>query len=160
MVVFLGLGDGTFTAAGAYPTGPSPVHAAVGDLDGDGKLDLVFANNDFFTGHSVSVLLGRGDGSFAPKVDYAVGPNVWSVDIGDFNGDGIPDIVTANRNEGAVSVLMGKGDGTFLPRVDYSTGGATTSVAAGDFDGDGKSDIAVANNTDDTLSVILGRCAP
>jgi hypothetical protein len=82
---------------------------AVGDFNGDGIPDLVTANQ--FSG-SVSVLLGNGDGSFRPHVDYAVGSPPFSVAVGDFNGDGIPDLVTANGHDNTVSVLRNAADWT------------------------------------------------
>jgi hypothetical protein len=81
---------------------------AVGDFNGDGKADLAVAN---YSDHSVSVLLGNGDGTFQTHVDYATGSGPDSVAVGDFNGDGKADL--AVTNDYAVSVLLGNGDGTF-----------------------------------------------
>ncbi len=105
----------------------------------------------------VSILLGKGDGTFAAPVSYAVGTSPsWAV-IGDFNGDGNTDLAVANNSAGnAVSVLLGHGDGTFAKAVSYSAGSAPISVAAADFNGDGKLDLAVANNGSNNISVLLG----
>ena len=85
---------------------------------------------------TVSILLGGG-GGFALPVTYATGANPMSVAVGDFNGDGAPDLVVANNGRGTASVLLGKGDGTFGPQVTYPGSTNPDSVAAGDFNGDG-----------------------
>jgi hypothetical protein len=107
----------SFAAAKSYSSGRSPHSVAIGDLDGDGKPDLVIANADADT---VSVLLNRGDGSFQAKRDYRTDSRPESAVIGDLNGDGKPDLATAN--EGTVSVLLNRGDGSFQAKRDYATG--------------------------------------
>lgn len=151
-----------FLEAPAYTTrGAFPSSLAVGDLNGDGKTDLVIANacsrnNGGCQGDgTVSVLLGNGDGTFQAAVTYSSGGlEATSVAIGDVNGDGRPDLVVANctssgvcvSNTGSVGVLLGNGDGTFKTAVTYSSGGVgALSVALGDFNGDGKLDLVVAN---------------
>ena len=68
------------------------------------------------------MLLGNGDGTFRPKVDYGVGSAPHSIVIQDFDGDGKPDLAVADLGSGAASVLRGVGDGTFQPAVNYSVG--------------------------------------
>ena len=138
--ILLGNGDGTFQAAVNFAAGKNPSSIAVGDFNGDGRVDLVTANSD----NTVSVLLGNGDGTFQAHVDYATssGP-VW-VAVGDFNGDNRPDLVVANSGGSSVSVLLGNGDGTFQAHVDYPTGGSPQVLAVADFNQDGKADLAVA----------------
>ncbi len=110
----------------------------------------------------MSVLLGNGDGTFRTSVQYATGLDPLSVAEGDVNGDGNPDIVTANSGSNTVSVLLGNGDGTFQAKVDYATGGSSGgnpySVAVGDFNGDDKLDIVTANgqNENSSVSVLVG----
>ena len=94
--------------------------------------------------------------SFATQVTYGVGGHPNGVAVADFNGDGIPDLATANGNDNDVSVLLGNGDGTFQGQVTYPAGGNPTSIAVADFNGDGHPDIAVANQTDNTVSILLG----
>jgi hypothetical protein len=126
---------------------------AVGDFNGDGKLDLAVV--DYDTG-VVCILLGNGDGTFRPQVQYAAGTFPRAVAVGDFNGDGKLDLVVANSGGNNVSVLLGNGDGTFKAAVNYSTGSSPGSVAVADFNGDGKLDLAVANSGSNNVSVLLG----
>ena len=161
--VLLGNGDGTFKAAVDYAVGSRPNSVAIGDLNGDGKPDLVVANSSVEVGvhgNDVSVLLGNGDGTFRAAVNYPVGLAPWSVAIGDLNGDGKPDVVVANFGLGGggigdVSVLLGNGDGTLQAAVSHGAGSNPWSVAIGDMNGDGKPDIVVAD-LGDTVSVLLG----
>jgi len=150
-----------------FGVGAAPVALATGDFNGDGRLDLVVANS---SDNTVSVLLGKADGTFSPHVDYATGTYPASVAVGDFNNDGNLDFAVANENctlvehltqlscgSGTVSIFLGNGDGTFLPGGEYATGKGPASVATSDFNGDGKLDLAVANLADSTVSILLGR---
>ena len=134
-----------------FATGTNPRSVAIGDLNGDGKPDLVVANYV----STVSVLLGDGAGGFGAKTDFATGPGPISVAIGDLNGDGKPDLVVANTTSNTVSVLLGNGAGGFGAKTDFATGSVPYSVAIGDLNGDGKPDLAVANDSK-TVSVLLG----
>jgi hypothetical protein len=149
-------GDGFLTAAN-YTAGYAPQSVAVGDLNGDGRADLVVANAD---SPNVSVLLGKGDGTFQAAVNYALGVWPTSAAIGDFNGDGKADLVVTNSptfNSAYVSILLGNGDGTFQTAVNYGVGNGPTSVAVGDFNGDGKADLVAANSQSNGVSVLLGK---
>jgi len=161
--VLLGKGDGTFQAPVSSGLGTFPRSVAVGDFDGDGRLDLAVATTSHST-NKVSVLLGRGDGTFHAAANYGAGTNPCSVAVGDFNGDGKPDLAVANLGlfggnytEGSVSVLLGNGDGTFQPAVNYTPGGNPSYVVAGDFNADGKLDLAVAAYSTNNVSLLLGR---
>lgn len=173
--VLLGNGDGTFQPAISYKAGYVPVAVAVGDLNGDGHLDLIVANqyqcNNCNNG-GVSVLLGNGDGSFQAPVSYSSGGvAATALAVGDVNGDGHLDVVVTNEykcqkcGSGQVSVLLGKGDGTLKALIIYGSGGyAALSVAIGDVNGDSKPDLIVTNLckvssscVDGIVEVLLGR---
>src|SRR5205807_5346036 len=113
--------------------------------------------------NSVSMLLGKGDGTFQTAMNFAVGTNPSSVAVSDFNGDGKLDLAVANQGSNNVSVLLGKGDGTFQAATNFGAGTNLFSVAVGDFNGDGKPDLAVANignignpSSPSNVSVLLG----
>src|SRR5437879_12731165 len=127
----------SFASAVTFGAGRNPVSIAVGDFDGDTRLDLAVANAD-----SVSVLLGNGDGTFQTAVNYDAGSYPSSVVAGDLNGDKHPDLVVVNST--GISVLLGNGDGTFQSAVNYAAGSAPYSVVIGDLNGDGKHDLALA----------------
>lgn len=155
--ILLGDGHGGFRTHVDYPTGPEPSSIAVGDFNGDGKLDLAVADQNCPGGTcgssgSVSILLGNGDGTFEPAVEYGSEAGTYSVAVGDFNGDGKLDLVVAASgagvaDPGGIDVLLGNGDGTFQAAIRYGTGSGTnpTSVVVGDFNGDGKLDLAATN---------------
>jgi hypothetical protein len=90
------------------------------------------------------------------QAGYATAGRSYALAVGDFNGDGKPDLAVANYVLGTISVLLGNGNGTFQPHVDYATGGYPESVAVGDFNNDGKLDLVVANNGSNTVSILLG----
>jgi large repetitive protein len=136
----------------SYETGGGSFSVAVGDVNRDGKPDLVAASN------GVSVLMNKGDGSFLAKADYATGDSPYSVALGDVNGDGSLDIVTGNTSDDTASVLLNRGDGSFGAPVVYATGHDSGAIAVGDLNGDGKPDLASASNYyGSTVSVLLNR---
>src|SRR2546429_1076470 len=148
----------SFAAARTFDAGKGAWSLAVGDFNGDGKPDLAVANHacsncsSAFSG-SFSVLLGNGDGTFQSAVNYDAGTDPVSVAVGDFNGDGKPDLAVVNSGSTNVALLLGKGDGTFQSAVNYDTSTSPNSVAVGDFNGDGKLDLVVGGST---VSVLLG----
>ena len=146
--IHLANGDGTFQTPVSYPAGDFTFAVAVGDLNGDGKPDVAIANfnlHNLTNGNTVSVLVGNGDGTFQPAVNYAVGGHAVALVIADFNADSKNDIAVANNSDGTVSVLLGNGNGTFQPSVVYPAGDGPHSIAAADFNGDGKLDLAIGN---------------
>jgi N-acetylneuraminic acid mutarotase len=131
---------------------------AVGDFNGDGIPDLVVANygNSVSINNTLTVLLGNGDGTFtALAASPKTGGAPFSIVVGDFNGDGIPDLAVACL-DGSVTILLGNGDGTFTAAPSLKTGNYPLSITAADFNGDGNLDLAVANYNDNTVSIFLG----
>jgi hypothetical protein len=161
-----------FSRAVNYDSGGIVAYSvAVGDVNGDGKQDIVVANGNESNGDgSVGVLLGNGDGTFRSAVTYDSGATFSDfVVIADVNGDGQPDLVVANTGggvsgNGSVGVLLGNGDGTFRAAMTYDSGGrGPDSVAVADVNLDGKSDVLVANAcfgisncTSGSVAVLLG----
>jgi hypothetical protein len=159
-----GAGINFLNSSNPATTGAGPRAIAVGDFNGDGVPDLATANDtDFGT---VTILLGNGDGTFTATATSPVTEvYAYSIAVGDFNGDGIPDLAVANlcgddptcRSAGTVTILLGNGDGTFTATATSpATGNSPVSIAVGDFNGDGILDLAVANNDSNSVTVLLG----
>ena len=158
-----GFGGGSFHAAPGSPiaVGSDPSFAAIADVDGDGIPDIVVSNHD---SNNVSVLLGTGAGTFtrAAGSPFAVDAGPRALAIVDVNGDGKPDIVTANSNNnsnssGSVSILLNAGNGSFSAAgAPIAIGPHPYSVAVADVNGDGKPDIVTPSATQYTATVLLG----
>jgi hypothetical protein len=147
----------SFVTASNFPTGASPNGIAAGDLNHDGRLDVVsVGNGTFLHANVLSVLLNADSGTFAAPVNYTTDANPAAVALGDFRGDGKLDAVTVNRGGDDVSVLLGNGNGSFQSAVNYDVGPTPDAVAVGDFNGDGRLDLAVANGGAASLSILLG----
>ncbi len=146
--IFLGNGDGTLQPAITYNLTRNAYAVAVGDLDGDGKLDLAVATSCSGCEGLVNVLLGNGDGTFQQAVSYdSGGLGAQSVAIADVDRDGKLDLVVANRDSNSVGVLLGNGNGTFQPSISFGSGGYPTQyVTTADLNGDGRPDLVVANS--------------
>lgn len=168
VAVLLNRGHGSFHIPKAYYVAGTLAEAIqAGDVNGDGKTDLVVADS---SGNAIVVLIGRGDGSLVAQTaaqqaqgkgtaapSYAAGTGPTALALADLNGDGKLDAVTANLTDGTVSVLLGKGDGTFGTATAFTVGTTPTAVAVADLDGDGKPDLLVANSADGTLSYLKGK---
>ena len=144
-----------------YGAGNNPRSVAIGDFDRDGIQDFVVS----LTANQVSVFLGNGTGGTGTGSFHALATSVFNVGttpeqvvVGDFNGDGIQDLATANAGSGNVSILLGSTGtaGTFSAAVNYNVQNIPRSVAVGDFNGDGKQDLAVANTSSNSVSILLG----
>ena len=151
IAIWLGNGDGTFSLASCPLVGNNPIGLAAGDLNGDGKVDLVTNNHGDGT---VSVLLGRGDGTFASGATYPVGNQPTSLALADLNGDGKLDVTVVNLADNDVQTLLGRGDGTFFVGT-YRVGAHPSGITSGDFNRDGIPDLAVVNG-DASITILLG----
>ena len=153
--IWEGDGNGGFSEKPSVDTGRKPIFAAAGDVDEDSHLDLVVANWD---DNTVTILLGNGDGTFSQATGspVSVGVNPRSVALGDLNGDGHLDIVTANYGDSTLSILLGQGDGTFTPGTPIVSAGNTAMVVVGDLDRDGKPDLSVTRWSADLVTVFRG----
>ena len=156
-----GCPEPSFEAARTFDTGRNPLSVAMGEFNGDGRLDLAVATRGCAgcspkVSGSGSGLLGVGDGTFAVAVNYSAGSAPEAVAIGDFNLDHESDLVVADGGSDNVFVLLGKGDGTFEQAVSCGAGISPVSVAVADLNGDGKPDLATANSGSDDVSVFFG----
>ena len=154
--VLLGRGDGSFGVQQSSAVGNGPNALSAGDLNGDNKLDLVVTS---IFDNSVSVLLNTGAGvggnaSFQSQATFAVGAQPYDVAIADVDGDGQPDLITANYGGNSVSVLRGDGNGSFGAQQTAAIGERPVAVSVADVNGDGHPDLVTTNRRDGTLSIL------
>lgn len=141
--IFLGNGDGTFQPPINNLTAATPLAIAVGDFNGDGRLDAAVGENNVGA-LQVEILSGNGDGTLKPGPTYGLEDEVSQIVAADFRGNGKLDLAVAGIIGPGIQVLLGNGDGTFQTPVNYATFDSY-SVAVADLNGDGKLDMAVAN---------------
>ncbi len=131
---------------------PSPSEPA--DFNADGITDIAVANT---TTNKVSVLLGDGDGTFAPQIELTVGSGPRGIAVLDADGDGDMDIATANQSSSNISVILGNGDGTFGPAASFDAGGSSEwALGAGDMNEDGILDLIVGTQGGQQVIVLRG----
>jgi hypothetical protein len=169
----LGNGEGSFPGFNGSPVlcpdssfGCGQPHIAVADFNGDGIPDVVVggggAYGDYTPDAYVEVVLGNGDGSFGNplQITFTTSQTYYLYPpfpaVGDFNGDGIPDLAVADLNAGKVSIYLGKGDGTFGTPMTVATGSGLNTVTVADFNRDGMLDLAVTNTSNGSISIFLG----
>ena len=163
------LTNGSFAARVDFEVAPGPTRLAVGDLDGDGRLDIAAITATLSGG--VSVLRNTGSvgvidtNSFATFVHFPTGPNSREVRIDDLDGDGQLDLLTSSYDSGTVSLLRNTGSvgsittNSFAPKVDFNVG-TTYGVITGDLDGDGKPEIVATKFTEAAVAVFKNISTP
>ena len=144
------LGNVLTVTVNGLPTNGTPVYVTLYSFAGGQWLSTGYT----YTAYNINA---PSPLSFLPAVNYGAGLAPISVAVGDFNGDGKPDLAVANIQSDNVSVLIGSGGGTFETAVNYGTGSGPQAVVAGDFNGDGKLDLAVANVSSNNVSVLIGK---
>ncbi|HXM22652.1 MAG TPA: FG-GAP-like repeat-containing protein [Terriglobales bacterium] len=173
VAVFLGKGDGTFpiekdlSLAKCVNGGPcqNPLSAAVGDVNGDGKPDLIVTVDGQNITQGVVVALGNGDGTFQTTLrlfpsslqspNLVGAPDPAGVKITDLNGDGHADVICTNSRFGTVSVLYGVGNGTFYDPLEFPAGHLPYDIALADVNGDGAVDVVASGNGQDFSGVTV-----
>ncbi len=148
-----GVGDGTFGAVTAYAFSNDVKATQPLDLNNDGVLDLVAITAD----QRIEAMIGNGNGTF--QTSYCIGQtgaNPQMIQVSDFNGDGIADLVTADSNDAVLSVFIGRGDGTFQTRRSYAVGTNNTGFLTADINNDGKIDLISADEGTNQITTYLG----
>lgn len=149
--VLIGDGTGRFGAPTSYAVGTLPSAIEAGDINRDGRQDLIVGNTG---SNTVSVLLGDGTGKFAAARNFYI-KGAGTLAVGDFNRDGNPDVVGSGYDGMNVSVLLGDGKGNFGAPTNYTMPWYVNAVAIGDFDGDRVPDVA-ATLAGNQVKVLIG----
>jgi len=140
-----GMGQfGGATGVKTYAAGSSPHALASGDLNGDGRADVVVAGGGD-GGGGIGILLNVGNGALGAAIIYGGDRYPTSVAVGDLNGDGYPDLIVSFINSGTIGVYLNNGTGAFRDPVGFETDGWVSSLAVGDVNSDGKLDVVAAN---------------
>ena len=139
-------GSGRFVLSGSYHVGTGPAAVTAADVNGDGWVDLISANQGSTGGgNSLTVLTNNGSGGFVLASSPVVGLNSCSVAAADVNGDGKLDLISANKADGTLTVLTNNGSGGFVLASSPVVGSGPFMVTTADVNGDGKVDLITAN---------------
>ncbi|RMD99286.1 MAG: VCBS repeat-containing protein [Deltaproteobacteria bacterium] len=161
VVTLLGNGDGTFTPLPGRETTFLAFFDGTGDIDEDGRDDLILRESSPSTGISFLTLWrARGDGTFSHEIAYSMevqgaGNRPLDLRAADLDRDGIEDLLTANDAWRSVSVVYGKGNGEYENQLRFSVGSHPQSVAAADFNGDGLLDVVAGHTEEDAIALLI-----
>jgi hypothetical protein len=147
---------GTFSDAVAVPVGATPHSLSLGDVDGDGDLDLLTANTG---GNTVSVRRNDGHGAYSGLAEVLVGKGPYKVVLADVDGDSDLDLLTVNTGVATVSVRLNDGSGNFSGGSDPVQGTSAYTLAVGDVDADGDLDFVVSTNIGYSIAVYFNNGA-
>ncbi len=156
--VLLGNGAGGFGSPITSPAGSYPFFVLVADFNNDGTADLAVLNTDGQGHTSISVLIGNGNGTFQPSINFSADFEALSLALADFNHDGKLDLVASGNGDNilSIAVLLGNGNGSFQsPHLIY-VGSQQGGEVTGDFNHDGNVDIAVGVGRNAAVAVLLG----
>jgi len=157
ITLLFGDGTGNFPTNSTLVAGNEPVTVTVSDFNLDGLLDLAAGNN---VDNTASVWLGNGAGGFTPVPNspFPAGQGPQTARVGDFNNDGLPDLVVSDGSGNNFTILLGDGTGNFTPLSSPApTGTEPYYFAAADFNGDGMTDLVSADLGAASLTVLLGQ---
>jgi hypothetical protein len=160
VVVFLGNADGAYTQSASYALGRSPVAVALGDVNSDGKLDILALNRQDKT---LTILSGNGDATFGKAQTYTLSAYPSALYVGDLNGDSKADLAILSdcgqstcTQVGSLDIWTGDGKGNFTQGASYPTGYSPVSIAGADLRGTGSVDLVVANGCGESSSCSAG----
>lgn len=148
-----------FSLSSSPGVGSNPRGVIAADVNGDGKMDLISANQNSISANTLSVLTNDGSGGFATAATLAAGSQPYSVAAADLTGDGNLDLVCANYGANSVTVFANDGSGGFSPLITVPVGTRPKCVIAVDVNSDGRPDIITANSSSSTLTVLLNEGA-
>ncbi|MGC4056407.1 MAG: FG-GAP-like repeat-containing protein [Paludibaculum sp.] len=151
--LFLGNGDGTFAAARNFPAGPDGADLGAGDINGDGKLDVIVIGG---ASRNSYLLYGNGDGTLGAPVTLKTNGYETAAVTADVNGDGKTDLLFGTGGNG-IYYLPGNGGGAFLAPVKVTSDGYANYVAVGDFNEDGRPDVAFSDGGSQAVGVYLAQ---
>jgi hypothetical protein len=166
VTVLLSDGKGGFKqpAGSPFACGDSPFNLAVGDVNGDGNIDLAMVNSPSSTAEGrgrdgLTVMLGNGKGEFTMVASspFETGKTPNRVAIGDVNGDGVNDIAVSSPDANNITLFLMSQRGTVASRFTIAVGGKPKGLAIRDLNGDGKGDIVTTNNSENNVTVILSK---
>jgi hypothetical protein len=159
LLVFLGIGNGTFTKILTLSTGnySGPYLVVIDDFNKDNRPDIAVGNGDV-GGNYVGIFLGNRTEGFSGQTKYYIKSGPYALVADDFNRDRILDIATANYYGNDTSILLGNGDGTFRQGYSFSTGSGSLpyAIVSGDFNRDNILDLIVPNSGTDNVGILLG----